>query len=191
MPPDAFLRGLNSILPDDIGVTKAVEVPSDFHARYSATGKTYCYTLWNAKEKDPFMGRYSWQVPMPFSLERMNRFCKCLVGTHDFVAFSSAGRSVEDTVRTLSVCQAERKGETVVLTVTGNGFLYNMVRIIVGSAVEAAKGREFPLDEIFRTGQRDLLGLTAPAKGLCLQQVHYPDDPFGETDIKRSNHAEI
>lgn len=175
IPEAAFLRGLNGLLPPDIAVTDCKQVESDFHARYNARGKTYCYHIYNSNKKDAFKSRYSWTVERKLDIEKMNEFAKAIIGTHDFYAFSSSGRSVENTVRTISECRVEKQGDDVILTVTADGFLYNMVRIIVGTAVAVSDGRisvsEIPF--ILESKQREKAGVTAPAQGLFLEKVHY------------------
>lgn len=175
IPESAFLKGLNSVLPSDIAVIDCKNVEDDFHARYDAKGKTYKYYIFNSSVKDAFKSRYSWQIDRPLDISKMNEFCKELIGTHDFCAFSSSARTVEDTVRTVKDCYVERKGNMVVLTVTGDGFLYNMVRIIVGTAVSVSDGRINISDvkKIFDTKNRDLAGITAPPQGLFLEKVYY------------------
>ncbi len=175
IPKDAFLRGLNSILPSDIAVIDVREVNNDFHARYNAKGKTYCYNIYNSNKNDPFKVRYAWQIERPLSVEKMNEFAKVLVGKHDFYAFSSSGRSVEDTVRTVSECYVTQNGDDIKLTVTADGFLYNMVRIIVGTAVSVSDGKVNIADipKILENRDRASLGITAPAQGLFLEKVHY------------------
>ena len=111
-PESAFLRGLDSLLPPDIAVKGVKRVANDFHARYNACGKTYAYYILNSQKRDPFLSRYSWQIERPLDLEKINRFCGQITGEHDFYAFSSSGRSVEDTVRCVSFCKAERQGDT-------------------------------------------------------------------------------
>ncbi len=175
IPDSAFLRGLNSYLPNDIAVKSVKETTPDFHARYSAKGKTYVYNILNSAKKDAFLSRYSWQIERKLDVNLMNEFCKTLIGTHDFYAFSSSARSVEDTVRTISECYAEKNGDMVTLTVTANGFLYNMVRIIVGTAVEVSDGKISPekVEEVFENRKREALGITAPPNGLFLEKVYY------------------
>lgn len=175
LPESTFLRGLNSYLPNDIAVNGCKEVTSDFHARYDAKGKTYCYTIWNTSKKSAFKSRYTWQIERPLDIEKMNIFCKQIIGTHDFYAFSSSGRTVENTVRTISECFVEKHGDEVILSVTGDGFLYNMARIIVGTAVSVSDGKIDPLsiEEILKSKKRELAGMTAPAKGLFLERVYY------------------
>ncbi len=175
IPDSAFLRGLNSALPSDIAVKDVKQVATDFHARYNAKGKTYKYRILNSNIKDPFLSRYAWQIERKLDTDKMNAFCERIVGTHDFYAFSSSGRTVEDTVRTVSDCFAERNGDEILLTVTANGFLYNMVRIIVGTAIEVSDGKINPLDteDILKSKRRDLAGVTAKPEGLMLWKVHY------------------
>lgn len=175
IPDEAFLRGLSSLLPQDISVLGCKEVPPDFHARYSAKGKTYEYKILNSYIRDPFLSRYTWQIGRNLNTDKMNRFCEKLIGKHDFYAFSSSGRTVEDTVRTISECYVEGKDNIVKLRITGNGFLYNMVRIIVGTAVEVSDGKINPDDteKILLSRKRELAGITAPPQGLSLEKVIY------------------
>ena len=175
LPKEVFLRGLNAVLPNDIAVTDYKEVEPDFHARYNAKGKTYVYRILNSSRKDPFLSRYVWQVEKPLDTELMNKFCSNIVGEHDFYAFSSSGRTVTDTVRTVRECKVEKKGDIVEIKITANGFLYNMVRIIVGTSVDVSNGRIKPdiTEEIFKTKDRGKAGVTAPPQGLILEKVHY------------------
>lgn len=178
IPENAFLKGLAAVLPRDITVLAVKRVENNFHARYNALGKTYTYRILNSCTADPFECRYSWHIERPLNLEAMNEFCSQLKGEHDFAGFSSSGRTVESTVRTVSDCHVERTGNIVTLTVTADGFLYNMVRIIVGTAVAVSDGRcELPLQSgIFENGRRSLAGDTAPPQGLFLQKVLYPEE---------------
>ncbi len=175
IPEIAFVRGLNSLLPTDIAVLDCKRIPSDFHSRYNARGKTYRYYIYNSNKKDPFKMRYAWQIERPLNIDRMNEFAKKIIGTHNFFAFSSSGRTVEDTVRTISECYFIRENDDIVLTVTANGFLYNMVRIIMGTAVSVSDGKINPEDipEILSSKMRDRAGMTAPPQGLFLEKVHY------------------
>lgn len=174
-PETAFTRGLNGLLPNDIAIKDCREVDNDFHARYNARGKTYVYKILNTTNKDVFLSRYTWQIERPLDLEKMNAFAKKIIGTHDFCAFSSSGRTVEDTVRTITDCKVSKNGDVVTLSVTANGFLYNMVRIIVGTAVEVSDGKidVNTIEEILNSKNRDLLGVTAPPQGLFLEKVIY------------------
>ena len=180
-PERAFIKGLNGLLPQDIAVLDCKEVDKDFHARYDAKGKTYRYYIRNTDRSDPFAARYCWQIERPLDTKIMNDFCHTLVGTHDFFAFSSSGRTVEDTVRTVTECSTEREEDTVIFTVTANGFLYNMVRIMVGTAVAVSDGRISPdaATGILEKKDRALAGETAPARGLFLENVYYRGDKHG------------
>lgn len=175
IPDSAFLKGLNAILPPDIAVKECRTVPSDFHARYSAFGKEYVYYINNSKRKDPFISRYSWQIERELSVEKINDFCAKMVGKHDFYAFSSSGRTVEDTVRTVKECYAVKKDDIIEIHISADGFLYNMVRIIVGTCVEVSDGRikAENAESIFGSRNRENAGITAPPQGLFLKKVFY------------------
>lgn len=175
IPDEAFIRGLSSRLPNDISVLDCKRVADDFHARYDALGKIYRYNILNSNIKDPFLERYSWRIERKLDIDKMNEFCKEIIGTHDFYAFSSSGRTVTDTVRTIKECKVDKNGDMVTLSVTANGFLYNMVRIIVGTAVGVSDGKINPSDirNILEEKKRENAGVTAPAKGLFLEKVIY------------------
>ncbi len=175
IPDAAFLRGINSLLPPTVAVKDVKEVDGGFHARYDAKGKTYVYHIYNSNKKDAFKSRYAWYIERPLNTDKMNEFCRKIIGTHDFSAFCSAGATVETTVRTISECYVKRNGDFVTLTVTADGFLYNMVRIIVGTAIAVSDGRINPdsINEILNNKQRDGAGMTAPPQGLFLEKVIY------------------
>lgn len=175
IPDDAFIRGLSAKLPSDIAVIDCKTVASDFHARYNALGKTYVYNILNSKIKDPFLERYYWRIERELDIDKMNEFCGKIVGKHDFYAFSSSGRTVEDTVRTVKECFVTKRDNKVKLQITADGFLYNMVRIIVGTAVAVSDGKIDPNDteKILAEKKRENAGITAPAKGLFLEKVIY------------------
>lgn len=177
IPESAFLRGLNSLLPPDIAVNECIKVPNDFHARYDCKGKTYVYNIYNSTKKDPFALRYAWQIERKLDIDIMNDFCKKIIGTHDFYAFSSSGRTVEDTVRTVSDCFVERKGDNIIFSITANGFLYNMVRIAVGTAVDVSLGKikVSEIKDILSSKERARAGVTAPPNGLFLHKVYYEE----------------
>lgn len=179
LPLEKLPLALNFRLPPDIRVLKAQPVPEDFHARYSAHWKTYCYHIWNSPVESPFEAEYSHRVSPPLDLAAMEETAARLKGRHDFAPFCSAGSSVAekgDTVRTLRECRVEKQGSRVLLTFTADGYLYNMVRILSGTLVETGLGKRSPesVEEIFRRGQRSLAGPTLPAKGLFLVDVEYP-----------------
>ncbi len=175
VPTRAFVKGLNSLLPKSIAVLSCKEVDRDFHARYSSKGKTYVYKILNSCVPDPFIMRYVWQIGRGLDLDKINSFCREIIGTHDFSGFSSSGRSVTDTVRTVQNCSCVRDGDMLLFEITADGFLYNMVRIIVGTAVGVSDGKIniSDINRIFNSGDRSLAGITAPPQGLFLYKVLY------------------
>lgn len=175
IPHAAFLRGLNSILPDDVAVIGCRDVAPDFHARYSAKGKNYIYRFYCSKITDPFLSRYAMRLEKEPDINKMNEFCRSLIGKHDFAPFCSSGSSVVDTVRTVTECYMTEDGGLPALSVSADGFLYNMVRIITGTALAVSEGR---LDvncaeEIFSSCDRSKAGETAAPQGLFLNKVFY------------------
>ena len=178
IPADAIVRGLNSVLPNDIRALECEIVDLDFHSRYSAKAKEYIYNIDNSQICSPFDFRYVYHYPGEINIDNMRKFCEKIVGEHDFVGFSSAKRSTEDTVRTIYSCQVIQEGELIKIKILGNGFLYNMVRIIAGTALGFATGR-FSLetiDEIINSKDRSFAGNTLAAKGLVLNKVYYTGD---------------
>lgn len=173
-PDNAFLKGLNSLLPTDISVVGCREVPSDFHARYNAKGKKYVYGMYTGTP-NPFLSRYNLHLEKKPDICLMNEFCKTVIGFHDFAGFSSSGRTVEDTKRTVTQCSVTEKENRIFFEVAADGFLYNMVRILAGTALAVGYGRLVPdcaLD-IFKTQDRSLGGDTLAAHGLILKEVYY------------------
>lgn len=172
---NGFVKGLNALLPQEIAVFDCKKTTDDFHARYNAKYKNYIYRFFDGEVIDPFNARYAYKVPMKLDENKMDKFCKNLIGTYDFEAFSSSKRTVEDTVRTITDASVIRDGDMVVLSVTANGFLYNMVRIIAGTALYVSSGKINPKDteKLILSKSRELLGATAPAKGLFLNKVIY------------------
>lgn len=175
IPETAYVNGLNSILPNDIAVIDCKAVNDDFHARYSAKGKNYIYRFYDGKINNPFYRRYALFVPKKLNVELMNEFCMQIIGTHDFACFSSSKRTVTETVRTISECKVYRDGDFVILSVTADGFLYNMVRIIAGTALEVSNGKIDPnkIQQIFKSNERSRLGATLLPHGLFLNKVYY------------------
>lgn len=176
IPEKAFLMGLDSLLPSDISVKDCKTVPSDFHARYDCKGKTYIYRMYTGVS-DPFLSRYALRLQSLPDIGRMNEFCKKIIGTHDFFGFSASGRTVEDTVRTVSECEVTLENGVLSFKITANGFLYNMVRILAGTALEVGTGRLEPscADGVFSKLDRSLGGRTLPPQGLFLEKVYYGD----------------
>ena len=175
IPCSAIPFALNCILPGDISVKSASLCSDDFHPRYSCKGKEYKYILYNTPHKDPFYCDRGWHVPGELDVEAMKRGAKRIVGTHDFSAFCASGSSVEDKTRTVYDCTVEKDGSFITVTVRGNGFLYNMVRIIAGTLVYVGMGKinEGNITQIIRDKDRTKAGITAPAGGLYLNRVFY------------------
>ncbi len=172
---DKLASALNFHLPRDMAVYDVKEVAADFHPRYHARGKRYVYRLWNGSQRHPIYDNYAWHRKGRLDERLMNRVAADYIGTHDFAAFCAAGSTVQGTVRTVRDCRVERQGDLVIFSVEADGFLYNMVRIMVGTLLEIAEGRleTDAIPRILAARERALAGPTAPAKGLCLQQVFY------------------
>ena len=171
------VSALNTYLPQDIRAYECKEVSDDFHARYSSVGKEYVYLVYNAKYQNPFFSDYSYHFRYDVDLEMINKAAKHFIGTHDFAAFCSAYSDVEDTERTIYDLKAEKDGDLILFTISGNGFLYNMVRIIVGTLLMVSQGKISPDDipAIIDSKQRKNAGRTAPAQGLFLNKVFYDE----------------
>lgn len=175
IPDEKFPFVLNNLLPYDIRVTGARPVPLDFHARFSCRGKTYTYRMYNAPHASALYRNLTAHVPVHLIEQVMDAAVKQVIGTHDFKAFAATGGSAKTTVRTITGAAVSRVGELVTLTVSGNAFLYNMVRILAGTLIEIGQGSLPPkvLTEALETGNRLLLGPTAPPQGLELTRVEY------------------
>lgn len=175
MAADRFCKGLNAVLPEDVAVLSVSPVSETFHPRYSAKGKRYVYQIWNGPVRDPFYRHYALHLRSPLDEMRMNETAQLFLGTHDFSAFCSAGSSVEDKVRTVRRSEVSRQGPLLTYTVEADGFLYNMVRIFVGTLLDVQAGRLTHTDvrQALDTGDRSLAGATAPPLGLFLDEVWY------------------
>lgn len=175
IPVERWPWALNSVLPEDIVALEAVEVGPDFHARFSAKSKTYRYTIDNGIFPDVFKRKFAWHVRYPLDLQAMEKAALYLVGRHDFRSFAAAGRPVKNFEREVKDVCWLKEGPFIHFEITADGFLYNMVRIIVGTLVEIGLGRRRPEDmEVILAGRkRSLAGPTAPAHGLCLMRVDY------------------
>ena len=173
---DKLCSALNFHLPRDVSVYDAREVEEEFHPRYYAKGKRYVYRIWNGNQRHPMYEKYAIWLKKPLDVDGLNKVVQDYVGTHDFAAFCGAGSDLQGTTeRTIHSCTVTRQGDLVLFTVEGDGFLYNMVRIMVGTLLEIAAGR-LPADglpAILEGRDRGLAGPTAPAQGLCLERVFY------------------
>ena len=166
---------LNRYLPEDIAVVSVQEVPFRFHSRLNAVRKTYRYRIWNSPVHNVFERKYVYALEEALDEESMRQAAANLCGTHDFRAFSSYRRTKKSTVRTLENITIERQGSELILTFTGDGFLYHMVRILTGTLIEVGlhKKNAGEIKEIFASQNRERAGFTAPAQGLCLVCVEY------------------
>ena len=173
--PEAVMAYLNQYLPEDIAVIQAEEVPGRFHSRLSAVSKTYLYRIDTAEKKNVFERKYVYGLGEPLDMEAMRQMGELLVGTHDFLGYSSLKKTKKSTVRTLQSIEIEQKGSVVEISFTGDGFLYNMVRILTGTLLEAGLHRRTPESaaEVFQSLEREQAGFTAPAEGLFLKCVQY------------------
>ena len=178
IPTEKIASAMSFYLPNDIAVNSAKIVDDDFHPRYDVKGKEYLYCIWNARERNPFMHDRSWHYPKridDIAFENMCSAAKKLEGTKDFSSFMAANSSVKNTVRTIYSTTLERDGDMIYFRICGDGFLYNMVRIIVGTLVEVAEGKIWidDIDRITSACDRKQAGITAPPQGLYLNKVIY------------------
>ena len=175
LAPDTLLQEIRAHLPDDIGAVSLELAPPRFHARLSSVEKTYVYRIWNSEAPNVFERRYVLPVPESLDLAAMGRAAALLCGEHDFAAFCSVKNSKKSTVRHLRDISLEQKGPELRLSFTGDGFLYNMVRILTGTLLEVGLGQRQPeeMGEILASRDRTRAGATAPAKGLTLWDVRY------------------
>lgn len=175
VPPERFAAALNTKLPEDIRVLSSCEAPEGFHSRYSAKGKVYTYQMYLNPVSSPFYAEYSWHMNGPVDVSRMKAASAAFLGEHDFRGFMASGSSVKGTVRTIQSIVFEQEGPLLRITYTGNGFLYNMVRIMTGTLAEIGTGRikADALPGIIASCDRKQAGITAPPQGLFLREVLY------------------
>ncbi len=178
IPCDRLIPAVNAQLPSDVSVLDCRYVPSEFHARYSAKGKEYIYRVYDQKTRNPFLEPFACRIKYSLNAEKMDTLAKGFIGTHDFKAFRAANGAGKDgdTIRDIYSFNVKRVGETIDFTVSGSGFLYNGVRIMVGTLIDMEAGRiNESLAEIIRSGQRSRAGKTMPPHGLYLNRVFYED----------------
>ncbi|MGM7637283.1 tRNA pseudouridine(38-40) synthase TruA [Bacillus sp. Hm123] len=175
LPAERWPVALNSQLSGDIAVLTAKIVPHSFHARFSATGKEYRYKIYQEPHRSPFKRFYAYHYPFDLNLELMCQAAAYLIGTHDFTSFCSAKTEVQDKVREVKEIAIQQRDDEIELKFVGNGFLYNMVRIMTGTLIEVGMGKRDPYEvkKILEAKDRGQAGKTAPAEGLYLQQVFY------------------
>ena len=174
MPPEEILQQLRRYLPEDIGIHSCKDASDRFHARLNAKEKTYCYRIWNSEKPCVFDRRYVAVMPEKLDLASMREAAEHLCGEHDFSAFCGNAKMKKSTVRIVSRIEIRQTGDEIRLFFTGNGFLYNMVRILTGTLVEVGRGERTAesIPELFGN-KRAEAGFLAPAKGLCLEEVLY------------------
>ena len=185
IPTDRLPLAVNSRLPDDIAVLEACEAAEEFNAIGSCLRKEYVYKIMNTHVRDPFLQHRACFYPAPLDAEVMRAAGAAFEGTHDFAAVRSVGTETRTTVRTVYWCRAERQGELITVAVCADGFLYNMVRAIVGTMVYASHGKLSPesIPALLETRDRRLTGPTMPPQGLYMSRLWY-DGPVGEMMLR-------
>lgn len=175
IPVERIPYALNALLPDDISVKKAFEADDDFHGRFSVKRKTYVYRILNTEFNDPLRAKYTWHYKYPLNLDKMKEAASYVVGEKDFVCFMASGGQVKTTVRNVDELNVEKAGDEIVITISSNGFLYNMVRIITGTLIYVGCGKINPADvkDIIESKDRRKAGITAPPNGLYLKNVEF------------------
>ena len=179
IPAEKFAFALNTYLPPDIRIKASLEMPhegeAEFHARFSVQKKHYRYRVLNSRHASAFLRSTALHIHTPLSIEKLNAAAELFLGTHDFAAFKAAGSKAETTVRTIFLSRWSRDEDCIVYDVAGSGFLYNMVRIMVGTCLDIATGKigKGKIKEIIDSKNRENAGHTAPARGLFLNDVIY------------------
>lgn len=172
---EKFPFAINSKLKKTIRIKSAVQVPDSFHSRYSVKEKTYRYTINNSEQGTAIYRDMEYHFPIKIDVKKMQEAIKYFEGEHDFSAFKASGTSNKNSVRTIYKTKLWHEGDRIYIEITGNGFLYNMVRIIVGTLLEVGQGKIKPntIPSIIESKDRSLAGKTLPANGLCLMEVKY------------------
>lgn len=175
IPEDKIKIALNANLPDDIRIINSKDVHLDFHSRFDSHNKTYFYQIYNDRVSSPFYNNYACFEPSKIDVDKMYEASKLLIGKHDFKGFMAAGSNVKTTERTIFDIKLTKKCNVIRLYINGNGFLYNMVRIIAGTLIDIGKGKKDAscIEYALRSGDRTVLGKTAPPEGLFLKEVNY------------------
>lgn len=175
IPLEKWPYALNSLLPNDIVILEAEYVSDHFHSRFNARKKQYRYKISTQKIPNVFKRDYTYHFPYALDIGSMKKACHHLCGTHDFTSFCVAKTEVEDKVRTIYSIEFIEEGADLILCFTGNGFLYNMVRILTGTLLEVGQGKKTPdqIPSILKGKDRSLSGKTAPGHGLYLWEVYY------------------
>lgn len=167
-------RGLNSVLPEDIVIRKVEEMDMDFHARYHSKGKTYKYIIYNSSTRNAIYRNYTYHVPYTLNMDKFKENVDMLIGTHDFTSFTSIKEGTDNKIRTIYSVDIIENGEMIELIFKGSGFLYNMIRIIIGTLVDISRGRiKEDINQIINATNRKRAGITAPSHALYLMEVYY------------------
>lgn len=181
IPCGGFIKGMNTLLPDDIAVLSCEDVPEDFHARYDTKAKEYVYLINNKPSRDVFLQNLAYHYPYPPDIKKMNEAARLFVGEHDFAGFCRAeGKArVKSTVRTIYALEVTQNKGICEIKICGNGFLYNMVRIVAGTLIYVSEGKRTlgDVQRAIETGSRDFAGVTLPPEGLYLNEVLYDEPP--------------
>lgn len=175
IPPDRFSYALNSMMPPDIVIIKSEEVSQEFHARFDSRGKKYRYLIYNSEFPSALLRERACHISKLLDISKMQEAANKFLGTHDFSTFMAAGSAVKSTVRTINYVNVEKNDNLVSFEVQGDGFLYNMVRIMAGTLIEVGYGKinAADMDDVILSGNRKRAGKTAPAHGLYLVEVFY------------------
>lgn len=175
IPIDKIVKAINSLIPTDIAILKAEEKDSSFHSQYNAKQKFYRYQIFNSQNRDPFKESNFWRVGYNLNLTLMRKEIKCLIGQHDFKSFKASEKIEKRTVRVVNFLEINKKKNDILIDIKGEGFLYNMVRNIVGTLVDIGRGYlpEESMNNILSKKDRTQAGQTAPSKGLFLMDVSY------------------
>ncbi len=175
IPADKFPFVLNTMLPPDIRVYNCEVVHENFNARFETVTKAYEYKIVNRSFADPLLRNYAWHYPVKLDVEKMKKAAKVIQGKHDFASFCAAGSSAKTTIRNLTELTITQDGDIITIRAAADGFLYNMVRIIVGTLVYVGNGKlsENDIKELIEKKDRRLMGITAPPQGLALVEVNY------------------
>lgn len=174
-PLTAFFRGLNSLTPHDIIITSVEEAPADFHARFDARGKTYCYQIENAQTPSIYHQRFAWHIRQPLDITAMRQAARALLGCHDFASFQASSCSAETSIRTIFGLHIQQRRNLLRIYIRANAYLHHMVRNIAGTLIEVGlkKRHADEMTHILQAKDRTAAGITAPAHGLFLVKVHY------------------
>ncbi|WP_138204886.1 tRNA pseudouridine(38-40) synthase TruA [Haloimpatiens lingqiaonensis] len=175
IPSEKFREALNSKLPNDIVILESKEVLEDFHARYNCKGKRYIYSIYNREQPCAIYRNYMYSFTRKLQIEKMKSSCKYIIGTHDFSAFKTKGSSVKTSIRNIHELCITKEEDIIKISVSADGFLYNMVRIIVGTLLDVGTEKIQPeeVKEILESKDRTKAGKVVPACGLCLEKVFY------------------